>query len=71
MENNSADNTTKEVKTFFDGYAASFDSIYGHTSKRSLFDKLMDKLFRQVMIKRFEEVLANTKSEQIQTILDI
>ena len=71
MENSSVDNTTKDVKTFFDGYATSFDSIYGHTSKRSLIDKLMDKLFRQVMMKRFEEVLVNTKSEQIQTILDI
>lgn len=62
---------TQDVKTFFDGYASDFDSIYGHTAGRSLFNQFADKLFRQSMYLRYRETLNNTASSRIQTVLDI
>ena len=37
------------VKNFFSGYAEDFDSIYGDGKHRNIFDRMMDKLFRQSM----------------------
>jgi len=71
MEKTAVQNEVQDVKKFFHGYAADFDSIYGHEKGRSTFDKLMDKLFRQSMLKRFNETLENTKNPAIQSILDV
>ena len=61
----------QDVKSFFDGYANDFDSIYGHSNSRSLLDKISDKLFRQSMYLRYQECLKNTSKKNIDTILDI
>ncbi|MDB5280513.1 MAG: putative 3-demethylubiquinone-9 3-O-methyltransferase [Ferruginibacter sp.] len=62
---------TKDVATFFHGYAADFDSIYGHTKKRSSWDKFLDKYFRVSMRLRYELVLKYTATNEIRTILDV
>lgn len=64
-------NEVQDVKKFFHGYAADFDSIYGHSKTRGNFDKLMDKLFRRSMLLRFNETLKETSKSSIQTILDV
>jgi SAM-dependent methyltransferase len=66
-----ADQVSSDVKKFFHGYAADFDSIYGHTETRSAFGKWVDKNFRQTMFLRFEEVLKNTGKDEIKTVLDV
>src|SRR5258706_7003487 len=74
MNDNSKNYTlteTKDVETFFHGYAADFDSIYGHTKKRSSWDKFLDKYFRRSMRLRYDLVLKNAANPQIKTILDI
>jgi predicted TPR repeat methyltransferase len=62
---------TKDVETFFHGYAADFDSIYGHTKKRGLWDKFLDKYFRRSMRLRYDLVLKYSGNPEIKTILDI
>jgi len=64
-------NEVQDVKKFFHGYAADFDSIYGHSKSRGSFDKLMDKLFRRSMLLRFNETISETSKSSVQTILDI
>jgi len=72
MSNNKASKDTQEVKSFFDGYASDFDSIYGHTDhQRGVFDKLADKLFRQVMLLRFKETLKRTANSAINSVMDV
>jgi predicted TPR repeat methyltransferase len=62
---------TKDVETFFHGYAADFDSIYGHTKKRSSWDKFLDKYFRRSMRLRYNLVLKYSANPRIKTILDV
>ena len=62
---------TRDVETFFHGYAADFDSIYGHTKKRSLFDKFLDKYFRKSMRLRYDLVMKFASAQGINTILDV
>ena len=62
---------TKDVETFFHGYAADFDSIYGHTKKRSTWDKFLDKYFRRSMRLRYNLVLKYSANTNIETILDV
>ncbi|MCO6501331.1 MAG: methyltransferase domain-containing protein [Vicingus serpentipes] len=70
--NNTTSKDTQEVKSFFDGYANDFDSIYGHTDhQRGILDKLADKLFRQVMLLRFKETLKRTANSAIHSVMDI
>ena len=71
MDNSVANKDSQEVKTFFDGYASDFDSIYGHTDKRGPIDKLADKWFRKVMLLRFKETLKRSSNSSIKTIVDI
>ncbi len=61
----------QDVKSFFDGYATDFDSIYGYSGSRGILDKLSDKLFRQSMYLRYQESLKNTSQKHISSILDI
>lgn len=60
-----------DVQNFFDGYAADFDSIYGHSRKRSAFEQFVDKHFRRSMRMRMEFVLKFTQNEAIQSVIDI
>jgi len=62
---------TQQVATFFEGYASSFDSIYGHTEKRNGVQKLMDNLFRKTMFMRFNKTLKYSANPSIQSIIDI
>jgi len=63
---------SKDVGTFFHGYAKDFSSIYEEdVNPRSLFNKLMDKLFRQDIRDRFNTTLKYSSNPSIQTILDI
>ena len=62
---------TKDVENFFHGYAADFDSIYGHTKKRSSWDKFLDNNFRKSMRLRYDLVLKYTANPDIKTILDV
>lgn len=62
---------TKDVETFFHGYAADFDSIYGHTKKRGTWDKFLDKYFRRSMKLRYDLVLKYAAKPAIKTILDV
>ena len=70
-EKNYTTKETKDVETFFHGYAADFDSIYGHTKKRSAWDKFLDKYFRKSMRLRYDLVLKYATSAENKTILDI
>jgi len=69
--NTTVANEVQDVKKFFHGYAADFDSIYGHSKSRGSFDKLMDKMFRKSMLLRFNETLKESAKPSIQTILDV
>jgi predicted TPR repeat methyltransferase len=69
--NTTLTNEVQDVKKFFHGYAADFDSIYGHSKSRGSFDKMMDKLFRKSMLLRFNETIQETFKPSVQTILDI
>ena len=62
---------TRDVEAFFHGYAADFDSIYGHTKKRNAWDRFLDKYFRKSMRLRFDLVLRYSANPQIITLLDI
>lgn len=62
---------TKDVEAFFHGYAADFDSIYGHTKKRSGWDKFLDTYFRKSMRLRYDLVLKYAANTNIKTILDV
>lgn len=59
------------VESFFDGYAADFDGIYGHSGRRGRLGRLVDRALRKTMFLRFQEVLKNTADERIRSILDI
>lgn len=62
----------KEVEKFFNGYAYSFDSIYGsEDSNRNAVSKWIDKRFREVMRLRFEETLKRSAKPEIQSVIDV
>ncbi|MFL5740280.1 MAG: class I SAM-dependent methyltransferase [Flavisolibacter sp.] len=71
MQPTTVQNEVQDVKKFFHGYAADFDSIYGHSKKRGFFDKAMDKIFRQSMLLRFRETLEQSQNPAIKSILDV
>ena len=48
-------NDIQDIKKFFNSYSKGFSSIYTEDDKsRNLFNKLMDKWFRQWVYKRYE-----------------
>ena len=59
------------MATFFERYAGSFDSIYGHTEKRNAFGRLIDYLFRRTMFLRFKETMQYADNPSIKSIIDI
>ena len=60
-----------KVGLFFESYAESFDSIYGHREKRSFVGRITDRLFRRAMYSRFEKTLNNIKKDDINSVLDV
>ena len=63
--------STRTVGQFFDVYAKNFDAIYGHTEHRGALGRWVDRAFRQVMVRRFEETLRQTEKQAIHSVLDI
>ena len=59
------------VKDFFSGYAEDFDSIYGDGKHRNIFDRMMDKLFRQSMYERYKRTIEFLTSNDVETVLDV
>lgn len=65
------DQVTNNVGKFFHNYAADFDSLYGHTERRSPIGKWLDRKLRKTMFLRFEEALKNTAKPEIKSVLDV
>ena len=62
----------KDIGTFFNGYAAEFSSIYLEDERpRSLFNKVMDRLFRKDIEMRLVDSLNHMRKDSIQSVLDI
>ena len=61
----------KNVELFFESYAESFDSIYGHNNKRSFIGRMNDRFFRRAMYSRFEKTINIIKNDDINSILDV
>ena len=69
---NFKNNVSKNVSVFFDGYAHDFSSIYKEdTKKRSSFDKLMDRWFREGIAERFDRTVEGISKDSIKSVLDI
>jgi SAM-dependent methyltransferase len=64
-------NDEQGVKNFFSGYAKDFDSIYGDGEPRNLFNRIMDKFFRQAMYERYQRTINFLNSSNIKTVLDV
>ena len=62
---------SNKVGSFFESYAESFDSIYGHRQKRSIVGRITDRFFRKAMYSRFEKTLSNINNDDINSILDV
>src|SRR5205814_9741010 len=60
-----------KVHDFFDGYAAQFDSLYGHSGRRGGMGRFLDQKLRKTMFLRFREVLKNTAQPRIHSVLDV
>ena len=58
--------SNKNVRLFFESYAKSFDSIYGHENKRSFIGRTNDRLFRKEMYIRFQQTLKNINNHKKQ-----
>ena len=62
----------RDIGTFFNGYAAEFSSIYLEDERpRSLFNKVMDRLFRKDIETRLVDSLNHMRKDSIKTVLDI
>jgi len=57
------------VKMFFDNYAKDFNEIYG--TKNTLFNRILNRLFRRSMLLRFERTLKSCNPLQQSSVLDI
>ena len=60
-----------DIGLFFESYAKSFDSIYGHRKKRSFIGRMNDWFFRRAMYSRFEKTINIIKNDDINSILDV
>lgn len=60
---------SKDVKVFFENYADDFDAIYG--TKNTLFERIINKLFRKSMLIRYENVIKNCAPIEGKTVLDV
>ncbi len=60
---------SKDVKVFFENYADDFDAIYG--TKNTLFERIINKLFRKSMKIRYENVIEHCRPIAGKTVLDV
>ena len=68
----SNDKNIKDIGAFFNGYASEFSSIYLEDERpRSLFNKLMDRLFRKDIETRLIYSLNHMRKDSIKTVLDV
>ncbi|MDC3208391.1 class I SAM-dependent methyltransferase [Pelagibacteraceae bacterium] len=66
------DSNINKISNFFDSYAEGFSSIYNEDDKkRSLFNKIIDKLFRKAVYLRYKETIKKTSNDTIETVLDV
>ena len=54
---------------FFNSYSEKFDAIYGN--RNNAFRKLINNLFRQTMVERFQKTLATCQPVAGKTVLDV
>ncbi len=54
---------------FFDRYALDFDSIYGNDNRA--FERVINRLFRNAMLVRYEKTLAGCQPAEGRTVIDI
>ena len=59
------------VKTFFSGYAEDFDSIYGDGKRRSIFNRIIDKIFRKAMYERYKRTINFITEKNFKSVLDV
>ena len=59
------------VKTFFSGYAEDFDSIYGDGKRRSIFNRIIDKMFRKAMYERYKRTINFITEKNFKSVLDV
>jgi SAM-dependent methyltransferase len=57
------------TSTFFNDYAADFDSIYGNDNRA--LERVANRLFRRAMVVRYEKTLAGCQPIQGRTVIDI
>jgi 2-polyprenyl-3-methyl-5-hydroxy-6-metoxy-1,4-benzoquinol methylase len=62
-------NRADSVDRFFDSYAGGFDSIYG--GRRNFIDRIIDRLFRKSMLRRFELTVKECDPVEGKNVLDI
>ncbi|MBT3366384.1 MAG: class I SAM-dependent methyltransferase [Nitrospina sp.] len=64
-------NDKDKVKSTFESGAQKFDRIYDHSENKSVFNRWLDRSFRQDMYLRFERTLENIGTNEIHSILDV
>jgi 2-polyprenyl-3-methyl-5-hydroxy-6-metoxy-1,4-benzoquinol methylase len=64
-------NNEQGVKTFFSGYAEDFDSIYGDGKRRSIFNRIIDKMFRKAMYERYKRTINFITEKNFKSVLDV
>jgi 2-polyprenyl-3-methyl-5-hydroxy-6-metoxy-1,4-benzoquinol methylase len=60
---------TSRTASFFDGYAKDFNAIYGNDN--TLINAVVNKMFRQSMVLRYEKSIAGCQPIQGKTVIDI
>lgn len=60
---------TDRTSQFFDAYAVDFDSIYGNDNRA--FERIINRLFRQSMVARYEKTLAGCRPVAGRTVIDV
>lgn len=60
---------TDRTSEFFDRYAGGFNAIYGNAN--GPFESIVNRLFRQAMVKRYEKTLAGCQPIEGRTVIDV
>jgi len=60
---------TDRTSEFFDRYAGGFNAIYGNAN--GPFESIVNRLFRQAMVKRYEKTLAGCQPMEGRTVIDV
>lgn len=59
----------ERTASFFDRYAADFNAIYGNSN--NAFDWLINRLFRQAMLVRYQQTLARCQPIEGRSVIDV